>query len=451
VALAWDAPGPLNAMHGQSGEAEPAATSALGSPHERPVSPREQADPLITVPGQTEDAESAATLSSRTGGADPPAAPAARGGAGTRFPGTGRPIALKLLCANDMAGKPLFIHSFEGSQVTSDWELEHILEVAEAATGTPASLLQLCHAGQDLPLGRSIQAVLGLPESELPTRFAVHVLVKDCCGFPYVLEPLAIMVVDLKAKDFVLPTSTEHGFHWTMKREVIERYGIRTTGDSRVTAHCSPPCPITLSDTERVAACIPEEAVTFFWSYPVSDWEKVERDAHFLEDWAACPPSQRPAFKDFLVVGGFVYLDQKGHVVRITTPCVGTGAEAQGLQFGAARKWDHAWTPCLLEDGRFHRVTIGPLRAAGACFFAWLLPSEAFLDETPKPMEQQPQVPHGGFVYLFHDLASTSPQDLVLDCYFPVIAVSKSMPSLSEPFALVGEECNFHVETHAMA
>jgi len=352
------------------------------------------------------------------------------------FPTTGRRIAVKLLCGCTDLPDATVVGTFLGCPVTSDWEHRHLLQVSEMITGVHRDAQKLYHAGREITPGCTIRAAMGIKEEQLPPRCAIHILV-DRESFPQRLGPFSVVEVPLQPSDFILPKSVEGGFHWTMKVEVLERHGIRSN-DMQVTAQCSPTHPITLSEEERDWMNIPSEAVDFAWSYPVVQWEQVDQDPHVLDDWASCQRGDA-SLKDFLVIGGFLYLDQEHRIVRVTTPRANK-AEVGGLQFGKPRKWQPAWTKALLGDGRFQRVTIGPLRDAGVRFFCWLRPEERFVGEDLRPLPVQPQVPHGGFAYLFHELASPSTLECAVDCYFPVLAMHAQKPNKSESFVIVGQE-----------
>jgi len=355
-----------------------------------------------------------------------------------RFPSTGKPMVIKMVCSHLDMSAPMRISEVEGHQVTSDWTLDHLLQASEMVTGVNRASQKLFHAGKEMALGSTIRDAIGLEEKDLPEWCTVHMLV-DEDRFPRRLDPFGLTAVPLKADDFILPTtSTRYGFHWIMLNEVVERLGVRSTGDNQVTAQCSPPTPITLSEEERASLGIPAEAVDFVWSYPVANWDKVDQDPHLLENWDTAG-TINAAVKDFLAVGGFMYLDNHRRLVHVAASLCNT-ARTGGLQFSSPRKWNPAWTSAILEDGRFHRVTIGPLREAGAHYFCWLLPGETFMDDNGRLIELQPEVPLGGFAYVFHELSATSAQDLAVDCYFAVDAVSGIAPTDCESFALLGEE-----------
>lgn len=347
-------------------------------------------------------------------------------------------MVMKLMYLHSDAHLPLRINTVEGHQVTSNWTLEHLLQATEMATGFHRINQKLFYAGKEMVPGPTMREAIGLEEKDLPDWFTVHMLVDD--RFPCRLHPFGLAEVQLKLDDFILPPacSTKHGFHWVMLNEVVERLGVRSTGDNQVTAQCSPPKPITFSEEERASMGIPAEATEFVWSYPVANWDQVEQDPHLLEDWEA-GGTYLSSVKDFLAVGGFMYFNSCWRLVHVAAALCNKARQG-GLQFASPRKWNRSWTGAILEDGRFHHVTIGPLMEAGAHYFCWLLPGEIFTDEEGHPLASQPEVPHGGFAYIFHEVDSISPQDLAVDCYFAVANVSGIASSHCEPFALLGEE-----------
>lgn len=347
-------------------------------------------------------------------------------------------MVLKLMCLHSETSEPLRISAVEGHQVTSDWTLEHLLEACEMSTGVHRTSQKLFHAGKEMASGQTIREAIGLLEKDLPEWFTVHMLVDEEM-FPRRLDPFGLVAVPLKADDFILPsTSTKFGFHWIMLNEVVERLGVRSTGDNQITAMCSPSTPATFSQEERTSLGIPPEAVDFVWSYPVANWDKVDRDPHLLENWET-GSANNGAVKDFLAVGGFMFFDCYRRLVHVATP-MRNKARHGGMRFAAPLKWDPAWTPSILEDGRFHRVTIGPWREAGAHYICWLLPGEVFADDDGQRLASQPEIPRGGFAFIFHELHAASAQDLAVDCYFPVAYTTGIAPGQCESFPLLGEE-----------
>jgi len=355
----------------------------------------------------------------------------------TRFPRTGKPITLKFVCTVKDSRQPVTVSEFDGCPVTANWELEHLMQVSESVTGVRRDCQKLYHAGREIPPGRTVRSIIGVEEAHLPERFTIHVLVQEDT-FPLVLGPWHLVEVPLNGGDFTLPQSLEGGFHWTMKHQVIEHHGVRSTEGVHVTAFCSPPHPMVFDQEERQALGLPLEAVEFSWSYPVANWQQVERDPHLLHDWAVCA-KDCSAVKDFLVVGGFIFLDRQRRVIRTTTPFL-SKAQKGGLQFGRPQKWEAVWTRILLGEGRFQRVSIGPLRDAGVHFFAWLRPGEVLEDEDGRVLPRQPQIPRGGFAYLFHEMMASSNEDVAGDCYFAITTFGDQAPDKSESLTIVGKD-----------
>jgi len=185
----------------------------------------------------------------------------------------------------------------------------------------------------------------------------------------------------------------------------------------------SPVHPVPQDPAERKAAGVPPGATDFAFSYPVQDWGQVENDVYTLQDWEQCAGSV--AMKSFLTVGGYLYLDAVGHAVAATA--LAPGGTQNNFHFMEPRRWDPMWTEPLLENGRLQQVTIRELVESGAWLFCWLQPGEVLIGRNG-PFEEQPQVPHGGFVFLFHeDALLTNHADAVLDRYFPV-AMSMEKP-----------------------
>eukprot|EP00419_Tripos_fusus_P023510 CAMPEP_0172720294 /NCGR_PEP_ID=MMETSP1074-20121228/76562_1 /TAXON_ID=2916 /ORGANISM="Ceratium fusus, Strain PA161109" /LENGTH=790 /DNA_ID=CAMNT_0013545787 /DNA_START=55 /DNA_END=2427 /DNA_ORIENTATION=- len=357
-----------------------------------------------------------------------------KGASPTRFPRTGKPITLKFVCTHKDLRQPVIVSEFNGCPVTANWESEHLMQVSESVTGVRRDCQKLYHAGREMPPGKTVRSIIGVEEAHLPERFTIHVLVQEDV-FPLVLGPWHLVEVPLSGGDFALPQSLEGGFHWTMKHEVIEHHGVRGTEGVHITAFCSPPHPMVFDLEERQAVGLPLEAEEFAWSYPVANWQQVERDPHLLHDWAV-GAKDCSAVKDFLVIGGFIFFDRQRRVIRTTTPFMSKGQKG-GLQFGRPQKWEAGWTRILLGEGRFQRVSIGPLRDAGVHFFAWLRPDEVLEDEDGLPLARQPQIPRGGFAYLFHEMMASSNEDVAGDCYFAITTFGDQAPDKSEALITV--------------
>lgn len=231
-------------------------------------------------------------------------------------------------------------------------------------------------------------------------------------SFPASLGPFETASVPWSNADFQLPPLgkefDEQGSMWLMEQRPLTRLGVRAQRgvEFPLVGQFSPPHPVTLTDEEKAAIGVPAAARRFVWSYPVAGWRSVEGD-----DSASSVVS-------FLSVGGFVYLDSRDKVIHATT-LLPSALDAGGLQFRRPTAWRPEWTAALMKQGRFQRITIKPLNDIGAHHFCWLRPGELVMGSDGRPCEEQPQVPHGGFAYLFHsDVFSSDAEALVLDRYF---------------------------------
>ena len=97
-----------------------------------------------------------------------------------------------------------------------------------------------------------------------------------------------------------------------------------------------------------------------------------------------------------LIYGAFAYFADHGAVLAVN--CIGLGHD---LAFGKPQAWlgGDMVTRELSRQQRLEEITIHALRNAGARFFAWINPGEAFdlggFDWVPAA--------HGGFLYIFRD------------------------------------------------
>mmetsp|Transcript_109869 Transcript_109869/g.354715 ORF Transcript_109869/g.354715 Transcript_109869/m.354715 type:complete len:436 (+) Transcript_109869:117-1424(+) len=361
------------------------------------------------------------------------------------FPTTGKAMGVRVHCSH--TGTSVDVFQLRGCRVTSDWTAAHLHEALEQQAGVHRLGQTLMFAGRAMEPSCTLQSLMGSKPEQLPDRLALFLHV-DRESFPQRLGPFRPVRVPFEAEDFVLPELTEElrraGFYWELKTGVLESYGLRARFP-RITGQVSPAHPVPEDAAWRQATCVPDTAQEIVWSYPVAGWECVESDAYALERWEGLEASA--ALKSFLTVGGFLFFDAEGRIAGATTPGRLDPGEAAGLHFLQSKRWRPEWTRPLAEHGRFQPVTMRSLVQLGAKLFCWLRPQEVLEDGDGQPLPVQPEVPHGGFVYLFHDdVMSKSSQETALDRYFAVspscdcAEAEEPTPKLFRPFSLVGDE-----------
>eukprot|EP00931_Biecheleriopsis_adriatica_P067760 TRINITY_DN41826_c0_g1_i1.p1 TRINITY_DN41826_c0_g1~~TRINITY_DN41826_c0_g1_i1.p1 ORF type:complete len:472 (+),score=75.75 TRINITY_DN41826_c0_g1_i1:76-1491(+) len=167
-------------------------------------------------------------------------------------------------------------------------------------------------------------------------------------------------------------------------------------------------CDLEISQTRKKFMGIDESARYFQWAYPaypepVLTLDKSNQD-HLL-------------VASFLETGGFMYFNENRDLLQVKTIVAVENRPPDALCF-KRHTWNQAWTKQLWESGRYHKVTLQDMIEVNAKYFAYLLPGETFKEEGVE-MKDQPDVPHGGFAYLFHENVSDSDyRDL--DCYFAI-------------------------------
>ena len=71
-----------------------------------------------------------------------------------------------------------------------------------------------------------------------------------------------------------------------------------------------------------------------------------------------------------------------------------------GFTFERPQPWPHECTKALVQENRFQKVTIEPLAAKGARYFAWIHAGEEIKCESGSHRMLNE---HGAFAYLFHE------------------------------------------------
>lgn len=359
--------------------------------------------------------------------------------ASSEFPTTGKALIVKVQCSHN--GKCVCFQEFKGYRVTSEWTAAQLQEAIEVLAGVHRQCQRLMFGGRLMNDDTTVLSVLGCEPEAVPERIKLFLIV-DRHRFPQRLGPFNTVRVPLEEKDFDLPEMTEEfrrcGFYWDMPVKVLEGHGLQAR-TSRITGQVSPTHPVDSPQKQPLA--VPKEARDFVWSYPVAGWEGVESDAYALDKWEVGLDSGA-AIKSFFSVGGFIYFDSESRVTGITTLGRLQEGEAGSLHFAEPRRWVPEWTAALVEQGRFQRVTMKAFQELGARMYLWLRPNEVIEASDGNPLPTQPEVPHGGFVYLFHeDVLATDEMELALDRYFAVVSAPTSTASASgtlfRPFTLV--------------
>jgi len=262
-------------------------------------------------------------------------------------------------------------------------------------TGIRPATQQLTLAGRDF--GSDKNCVLDVLPGLTDGAIIFVTILRD--AFPEKLGPFATMAVPLSAHEIYVPDDA-----------ISSKGSMWSHSNGEVFSQMSPMHEITLTDEEKREANIPLEALRFNWSYPVPGWESMNQGGI----------SQQLA--SFFQVGGFMYFGAFQCILQVTT-LIPSDGDAGGLQFSKPRSWKPEWTAALAKDGRFQDITIKALRATGASSFCWLRPEEIIPGENGWPLHDQPEVPHGGFAYLFHkNPLSGNVDECISDCYFAIVS-----------------------------
>jgi len=189
----------------------------------------------------------------------------------------------------------------------------------------------------------------------------------------------------------------------------------------------SPKHKLTLNDTAREAANIPSEAKWYVWSYPIDvEWRATdftgERD--LLKLLKKQLLLHNPDFL-FLLLGGFVYFDDKFRVVGVNAIRMPRNDQAKrrvlwtakGLNFAHPLAFRAKYIDYLMRNDRL-KVAPGVVNNKSATHFAWLPPCEEIVAADNTTMKAGP---HGAFVYLFSKLISRDPQECSRNVYFNLL------------------------------
>lgn len=355
-------------------------------------------------------------------------------------------------------GEWVEIYEFRGQRVTSDWTVNHLARPVGVKLRVRAQCLRFTCFGHEAKGSDTICEMMRCTSlDKLPGRVNLFLHLVDRDEFPHRLSGFQLARVPLAEADFERPKISSHsdGWCWTLHPDTEEKYGLCTPDGIR--AQVSPMHPLTLDDSARARVGIPEEAEHFCFSYPSPAWEVVEASTnpYELSTWQEGSLEDHHDVLDFLRIGAFMYVDKQDRIVGLAT-LRPQHIEGSGLCFAEPQPWLPEWTAALVARSRFQPVTMKILREKGARYFVWLRPGELIEGPHGEPLKQQPEIPHGGFVYLFRsDLYIEDEEHVCMDRYFAVATAtltrSKSQGSLRERphFEVVREKIDEDSDTGA--
>mmetsp|Transcript_57826 Transcript_57826/g.122999 ORF Transcript_57826/g.122999 Transcript_57826/m.122999 type:complete len:425 (+) Transcript_57826:200-1474(+) len=357
------------------------------------------------------------------------------------------PITIQVQCSH--TGESISFSTFAGEKVTPNWSADQLKDAIQYYSGVPIACQKLLLRGQDLEASTTIFEAFEMNPSLLPGRGVCIYLYVNRLMFPMRLGPFETTTTPLKGEDFELPAASDdwwrYSFYWTLPNDTLTRFGLNTEkiklkNLTEVGGQCSPLQKLTLREEDYERLNVPRAAVACAWSYQVSHWQSVDLDPYAAtsETWQGDPASSSSVLA-FLSTGGFLYFDEEHKVISVQGLRGHRGDyEAPAICFGGPQKWLAEWTLSLLAQGRFQRCTMQALRAEGARWYCWLPAGEILRGQNDSVFSEQPLIPHGGFVYLFHeDPSLTDPVLTAIDRYFPV---TPGRPDIGPPAESVPQD-----------
>lgn len=239
--------------------------------------------------------------------------------------------------------------------------------------------------------------------------------------FPERLGPFDMKEIPIDCSELVLSSCsgadfTRYGTMWVMSQCSARGVGVDTMSAEELVAQVSPASTVTLTDFERRELNIPPETTHFCWSYQVANWDSMVL-------------STFPEVEALVKLGGYIYCDEARKVVQAKA-LMPSQDDTGGLQFRRPKLWNPSWTESLVQLGRFQPITIVELNKVGARHYCWLKPGERISGGNGEPLDSQPEVPHGGFAYLFHaDPLQADETELNMDRYFAIASGDERTPA----------------------
>ena len=190
-------------------------------------------------------------------------------------------------------------------------------------------------------------------------------------------------------------------------------YFKREFGKDKVTTVLSPTATINLTKEGAVKAGLPENVRHFAYMYPVKQLEEL--NAEQMERLGKAKLGGNVQELDAARMGGFVYLDRRGEVLRINA-ITGSQGSAGELSFEGPAPLEAEARRKLRDQDRLQRVTLPMLKECGSQQFAWVNPSEFGAKLGPL------RANFGAFVYV----GSTASRHDEVDAVYFAVSVKKA-------------------------
>ena len=230
---------------------------------------------------------------------------------------------------------------------------------------------------------------------------------------------------------------------------ILAREGIPT---SQAGSILSPACRITVGMEARAMASIPLDAMYFAFAYPTTEIEaELEEGAKQLE--------LHQSAVHFLLVGGYVYFDEKLQVCQINA--LSLSRSRTSITFTGPHPLPATVAEHMTVEGRLCKVTLDALESRGLVAVGWIHPGEIL----PGGDDDGSQWPTGAFMYrkreggcIYYKMQpGINNEDFQKHSTFEQIARAAmvSAPELDETLGRLAVEADRrddgHVKTHTVA
>jgi len=236
--------------------------------------------------------------------------------------------------------------------------------------------------------------------------------------FPEKLGPMRLVEVpslhELFRCDDIGPEDSNASFPpraWEMHPEDLAQEPHQIMASETVQLRLSQEAQLTFGKDRRNQLGIPNQMTHLRFVYPMSISSTQLKIRSIAGNEGA---EDFEAVKYFLDIGGFVFYNKKKEAIVRTLVPHEVGSSAISFE---RREWKRCWTEPLHRQRRFSTITLKQLNDVGAKYFTWLLPGERIECAQGGYL---PDLPHGGFAYLFHAPGQGTSWQMSLDCYFAI-------------------------------